>query len=313
VIRNFGLWLLVLAGMSFAAAGSDTPPHNLPATYRAPSAKTPAALVEFWLRFHETELCQDLDSVLSFHGSSLEMWCVAGDEKSFRKLQQMAAPLHSAGEITIYPTRPPAGKKKPDEKAPPPSLWNNEELLGAVQNIAVWSLPAGSSPLSAGAGGPGEVVKQRLIMYADRLLEWSGKIKRYGPEIPELARLGVEPGLSPAQRKRSLTLCLAHAQAIDKNAARLVENITPAIPKSNRRADIADKAAKAPIPDSYVEIADGIANLSAATARGVRDFLYPREHTVEVGDLRDPELLESLRTLRDWISRLQKTATQKLR
>jgi hypothetical protein len=312
LIRNFWLWLWVHS-VTFAAATPGAPLQDLSASAHMPSAQTPSALVEFWLRFHETELCQELDSVFSFHGASLEIWCVVGDEKSYRKLLEMAAPLRPACDVTIYPTRQPAGKKKPIEKAPPPSLWNNEELMGTVQNITPWILPSGSSPQSTGGGGSDDVLKQRLIMYADRLQEWSGKIRRYGPELPQLARLGTAPELSEAQRKRSLALCLAHSQSVDKNAARLIDNIIPAIPKSNRRADSADKTAKTPIPVSVLEIARGIANLSAISSRGVRSFLYPKEHTVELGDLRDPGLLESLRSLREWISGLQKAAVPKPR
>jgi hypothetical protein len=306
----------ILAGLrlcSAPAVASASPGgsgQDLAASGSVPSAQTPVGLREFWLRFHETGLCQELDTVFSFQGKGLEIWCVADDEKNYRKLKDLAAASEASRSITVYATRSPAGKKKPDLPSPPPSLWNNEELVGAIQHTPVWSLPGGSAAEGSSGNGRVDVVKQRLIIYAERLLDWSGKLRRSGAELPALVRLGMAPELPPAQRRRVLALCHAHAQEANKNASRLSDNMSPAIPKSGKRPDAVEKQAAPKMPDSPGDLAGEIERISARVARGVHRFLYPREHTVELGDLREPELLESLKTLRETIPAFQKSLSR---
>ncbi len=277
----------------------------------APTEKTPGPLRELWLRFHESELCQDLDAVFVFHPHGLEVWCRVEDEKSFQKFSAMAEPLKKAYKIELYATRP-AGKKQQEQAEPPPSLWGNSELLryigdpeSRVSSVATFT------PAEPGEGAEPPrhlVVRQRLLIFAEQVSEWNKKMRRYGMDLPALAREGFGKDTPPDFRKRAASVCLAHARGVDRYSARLVENLTQALPKGTKRDDAAESPKKIVKSNVPMEIASQLRNASAAVARRVSRFLHPQEHTVELSDLREPSLLESLRSLHTMVSGLQEAA-----
>jgi len=278
----------------------------------APTGKTPGPLRELWLRFHESELCQDLDAVFVFHPRGLEVWCRVEDEKSFQKFSAMAEPLKKAYQIELYATRP-SGKKQQDQAEPPPSLWGNSELLryigdpeSRVSSVATFT-PADSGD---GATPPPHhlVVRQRLLIFAEQVSEWNKKMRRYGMDLPALAREGFGTDTPPDFKKRAASVCLAHARGVDRYSARLVENLTQALPRGTRREDAAENPKKIVKSNVPMEIAFQLRNASASVARRVSRFLHPQEHTVELSDLREPSLLESLRSLHAMVSGLQDAA-----
>jgi hypothetical protein len=269
----------------------------------------PVALRDLWLRFHEKELCQDLDAVFNFYPKGMEVWCLVEDERGYQRFSDMIAPLKSSFEIAVYATRPAAEKKPDDEKEPPPSLWNNTELQSSLEITS-------RDLLSPGQGGRSELseltrqsfAKQRLIMWAAQMLGWRKKVQRYAADLPELARLGFGAGAAKEMRSHALAVCLSHAQALDKNLAHIMEGMAQALPKPEKGTRRPSEAAKPRMPSSPVDLAAQASAESLSLARRVYRFIYPQEHTVGVSDLKDPALLESLRELRKMLTELQRFA-----
>jgi hypothetical protein len=274
-------------------------------------ASPPRPLVDFWLRFHEVEICQDIDAVFVFHDNGMEVWCQVEDERSYQKLAEMVLPLQASFQIDIYATRPAAKKKQPEDKDPPPSLWNNAELLGYLKDPAGWgrddamALPGGDDRLRRN-----DTLKQRLFLYAAQLQDWRRRLMRYGADVPALAQAGFGEGYASDTKLRAAGICLAHLQALDKYAGRLADSLAEALPKHAKQVDEAAKAPRSRAKGTPAEIALQLSTGSRVLSSRVYAFLRPQQHTVQIGDLREPSLLESLRSLRELVSDFQKAAAQ---
>jgi hypothetical protein len=282
------------------AADSEPPFENI----------GPVALRSLWLRFHERELCQDLDAVFSFYPKGLEVWCLVEDERSFQRFLEMAAPLKASFEIAVYATRRAAEKKSDEDKEPPPSLWNNAELKSSLEL-------EGQDPFFPQQRARGEtaenahqsLVKQRLLMWSAQILGWRKKVQRYATDLPELARLGFGSGAAKEMRSQASAVCLAHAQGLDKNLARILEGMAQALPKPEKGSRRPSEITRLRIPSSPQDLAALASAESLALARRVYRFIYPQEYTVGVEDLKDPALLESMRELRKALAEFQKIAS----
>ena len=263
-----------------------------------PLRDTAPDLRDFWLRFHEADLCQALEAVFVFHPTGVEIWCVVEDERSFEKLNELLAPLRSRYQIAAYPTRLQPEKKSLEDRNPPPSLWNNGELRTYL-----------SDPFASAMNAPGEpnsrvhalsviqvdVLKQRMIMFAEETLDWDRRLKRYAADLPALTQMATDSSLSPETRARASSICLAHAQAVDRLASHLNDNLSEAFPRGSRRPKspaAEDKADERKLPP--VESAQELANSALAVAKRVYRFIHPQRHTVGLVDLREPSLLEEL-------------------
>jgi hypothetical protein len=272
-------------------------------------SRGPAALRDLWLRFHEKELCLDLDTVFSFNPKGLEVWCLVEEERSYQKFSEMIAPLKSSYEIAVYTTRRTADKKSEEEKEPPPSLWNNTELKSNLEL-------SGQDPFffqqrarsESAESAHQSVTKQRLIMWASQILGWRKRVQRYAADLPELARLGYGPGSAKEVRSHASAVCLSHAQGLDKNLTRIMDGLAQALPKPEKGSRRPPEPAGLRIPSSPVDIAALATSESLALAKRVYHFIYPQDFTVGVEDLKAPALLESMRELKRALAEFQKTA-----
>lgn len=267
-------------------------------------ASIPRALRDLWLRFHEKDLCQDLDSVFVFHQKGLEVWCRVEDEKSYQRFSELIEPLRPAFEIDVYATRPTSEKKFKDDDDPPPSLWNNDELQIYLQDTTR-NLPNPEPPDTTAQISRRMALKQRLVLWAAQILGWNKKLRRYAADLPDLARLGYEAG-APDIKAHAAAVCLAHAQALERNAARLVDSLTQALPrpeKASRRPAKTDLSHRSSTP---VELATLATAQSQEVANRIYRFIYPQDYTVGLTDLKEPDLLESLHDLRTVLSDLQR-------
>ena len=269
----------------------------------------PKALRDMWLRFHEKELCLDLDTVFTFYPKGLEVWCLVEDERSYQKFSEMIAPLKASYDITVYTTRRAADKKSEEEKEPPPSLWNNAELKNNLEL-------SGQDPFfsqqraraESAESAHQQSTKQRLVMWASQILGWRKKVQRYAADLPELARLGFGPRSIKEMRSHAAAVCLSHAQGLDRNLARIMDGLTQALPRPEKGSRRPQEAAGLNIPSSALDIAVQASAESLAVARRVYRFIYPQDFTVGVEDLKAPALLESVRDLRRAIAEFQRTA-----
>jgi len=267
------------------------------------ASRPPQELRGAWLRFHELELCQSVDAVFVFDAKGVEVWSLIEDEKSYQRLVELFEPLRGSFEVTFYAHRPPPPPKKgPDDKDPPPGIWNNAELREYLQDPFLRGGAAASGlsvrPPKGEGSDPDMFLKQRMIMFADQTLDWGKKMKRYAADLPELARIGADRSAPQEMRSRAAAVAAAHAQGVDRYAERLTENMTHALPKSTRRFRPRDgdapSAALAPPEDGAFQLAGAARSI----ARRVQRFVHPMNHTVGLVDLREPSLLDSLRTLR---------------
>src|SRR6266536_826614 len=206
--------------------------------------EVPRALREVWLRFDETELCQEVDAVFNLRKDTMVVWCRVEDEKSYGKFLELIEPLRASYTVAVYVTRLSPEKKSPEDKDPPPSLWNNAEIREYLQD------PFQRNPGSAGGftvrPPPGEhdsefFLKQRIMMFAEQTLEWERKMNRYASDLPELAEAAFGSSAEPALSSRAAATCLAHAQGVEKQAERLADNLARALPKAGKRSRASER------------------------------------------------------------------------
>ncbi len=271
---------------------------------------TARELRDVWLRFHEAELCQGLDAVFRFREKGVEVWCLVEDEKAYQRFMEMVEPLQGNYTVDLYVTRTAAEKKSPEDRDPPPSLWNNAEIREYLQDP--FQKDTGASGLNVrpppGSEPNSELfLKQRIMMFAEQTLECDNRMRKYAADLPALAEAGFAPSSDPDLKARAAAVCLAHAQALDKQAERLMDNLTHALPKSSKRfrsAEQLDKSRRAGPPE---ESALQVSNAARSIARRVYRFIHPMQHTVGLVDLREPSLIESLKTLRKMVADFQRS------
>ncbi|MDI9611816.1 MAG: hypothetical protein QM330_01970 [Acidobacteriota bacterium] len=268
-----------------------------------PDRETHPKLVEAWLRFHRDELCQKLDSVFVFDGAGVEIWCVVESRRHYERLQRLFEPLRGAFRVDLYPTWPtPDWKKKMED--PPPSLCENRELRAYLEDPFLRFERTMENFAGRGAiFPPDEVLKRRLLAYAEQLLGWSERIRRYGSDLPGLVSVAADPERSPHLRKTAGSVCRAHARNLAKTVRRMKKELAYAIPRAGREP--VDAASRAPRGGDAGEGGEAVARAAGEVFRGVKRFLYPERHTVAVDDLRSPGLLESLGDLEEAAARLE--------
>lgn len=266
-----------------------------------PPSSAPGEIQDAWLRFHEMELCQALDTYFVFHENGFEVWCRIEDERAFQRFSELVAPLRARYRVTIYATRPPAEKKTSEEKGPPPSLWTNSELRAYLQDPFSRGIPNVAEmprPPSRPGSDPEYMLKQRMIMFADQTIDWAKRVRRYGGDLPALADAAFDEGRPGALRGRARAACLAHAQAMARYAEKLIENLSLALPKGSRKStdgqDVKKPESAASTPrDASCELAASAASVAGRVYR----FIHPIHYTVELSDLREPSLIESIKKL----------------
>ena len=270
-----------------AAAGSSFPNGEVPYTLR-----------DFWLCFHELELCLEMNVTFAFYGDRMEVWCQPDGEKAFQRFTAMLEPLRFSNSIELHVAEGPRSRGPLDDDDPPPSLWNNAELRQYYQGgPTLASVAAGVE--RAGEVEPGIVLKQRLIMFAEETFNGIRKMRHYGEDLPALAAAAFDPSAATDTKSRAAAICLLHAEALDKLAERMNRNMTIALPRTSKNSRSSPdsetaKKEKLPLKDRAV----AISSASKKIARRIYLFIEPQDFGVHLSDLKDPDLLESLKNLR---------------
>ena len=299
--RFLSLCLLCLA-ITPAAISTDSPAG-------VPDHSTPPEMVQAWLRFHGSELCQELDAEFEFSPAGMEVRSVVEDERSYQKLEELLNPLRNSYDIDLQPEHPPEKEEsdREKEKDPPPSLWENYELrsfLGDPFARARESVDFEERPHLSVPPPADELLKQRLLLYASQTLDWSRKMERYAKDLPALTRVAVDPGVAPALRSQANAICRSHLQNLDRYIGKLHGHLEPAFPHSNEKKKSTDMPA--PVAKTAVDRADRIADYARIVARRVYHFIRPVHYTVGLGELRLPGLLDSLKILQKMDSEYRK-------
>jgi hypothetical protein len=277
-----------------AAEASD----NVVSSFNIPNHETPKELVQAWLRFHEADLCQGLDTTFIFTRNGMIVRSLVEDEKSYQKLEELLLPLQSSYAIAVDAIRPPEDTKSDDEKEPPASLWENHALrsfLGdPVERIRERPGFEDNPELAPPVADP--AVKPRLMLFAERTLTWARKMELYAKDFPALTRIALDPTLLPGMRSRAIAICIAHAQSMEKYIAKLIANLEPAFPRLEKKENSARPEQSVTLK-TPVDRADHLSELATTVANRVHQFIYPEHYSVGLDELRQPALIESLRNL----------------
>ena len=289
-----------------------TPATSSDSVKGTPDRNTPADLASAWLRFHEADLCQGLDAEFMVTGSGVEVSGVIQDQRSYERLEEMLQPLRNSRKVEIHLT-PPEEEKMPDEKRDPPaSLWENYELRSFLGDPSARARerPDFEEQSQVFVPPPDDLLKQRLYIYAEQTLAWNRRIERYAKDLPALTRVALDPGMPRAFRLRASAVCRAHAQNMERIIGKLNANLEPAFPHSSKQERGAGPQ-KPEVPQgSTVERADQIAEYAQSVALRVYQFIHPEHYTVGLDELRQPSLLESLRTLQKMDSEFQRALAE---
>lgn len=300
----FIAWVTCFAGMAIDAPDIDDWPFSVP------NHNTPQKLWEAWLSFHETDLCQEVDALFVFNRSGMEVWSRIEKDKNQRKFLRLFESLRNSYQVELYTTRTPAQNKEYDEKDPPPSLWQNYELrsnLGERTSLVISRLTLEERnqldpPLVDSS------LRQRLMLYAEQTLNWNKRMEQYALDLTALARVAFDPGVPPEQKSRAIAVCADHAQNLEKYAGKLAANLAQALPMSEKKKSSLSRPEKADNADrDPLERAKQISAVAHEVSRRVYRFIHPEHYTVELDELRNPSLPESLWELRGMVSDFEKS------
>jgi hypothetical protein len=136
-------------------------------------------------------------------------------------------------------------------------------------------------------------------------------MNRCAGDLPALADAAFNSAMPQEIRSRAAAICLAHSQAVDRYAERLGVSLTQALPKGTKKSANATEqkkaAAVASLPrDAAIQVADS----AQSVARRIYRFIHPTHFTVGLLDLREPDLLESLKSLRKLVAGFQRTVSR---
>jgi hypothetical protein len=307
-LRLLILSAIYLAGMTGSLVCLSGSPEYLPGN------GTPQKLQEAWLRFHESDLCQEVDAVFVFSKNGMEAWSRIENEKNSQKYQELFGFPGDAVQVELYTTRPAAKKKSDDADDPPPSLCQNLELRANLGD-PVAHLKARldiQNPASMETDSPDLLLKQRLLVFAERTLDWNRKMEKYASELPSLARFALDPAVTPELRARSMQICAEHTRNLEKQIGKLATNLALAFPKPSNK----DRASSPPEVSDVASknLPDGAEKVSAEThevAMRVNDFIHPQGFAIKLDELRHPSLLDSLKMLRKMVLDFQKAIAKK--
>ena len=272
-----------------------------------PHKGTPRKLQEAWLRFHEAGLCQEVDAAFVFDESGVKVWSRIESDKSYLKFQALFAPLRKLYPVELYINLPRKEKEEENGDNPPPSLCQNYELRSNLGDRAAQLSVYAEEQDTINASQPDELMKLRLLVYAEQTLSRNRKMEHYALDLFVLARAAFDSGLPLDIRSKALAICLAHAKNLEKNIGKLTSGLAQAIPRSAKGESGSAQPAADPYAENELlpEKAEQIYAYAQSIARRVHRFIYPEYYTIELEELRYPSLLESLRTLQRMVMKFQ--------
>jgi hypothetical protein len=296
----FSLGLLIMGNPSRSPAQVGTADKTASGLRGAPLRDVAAPLCDVWLRFHEADLCLGLDTVFVFQPKGMEIWCRVEDEKSYQALAALIKPLQHTYRIELYTTRPYREKRPftPEDNDPLPSLSDNTELRLYMRDPFLRSQSVDGVESLRIRDTLDPETRRRLKVFGDQILEWEQKMERLASDLPSLAEATYGTNLPPSIQARARAVCLEHARDVGKYAGRLAEDLSHAFPRGAGRTPPPGPSTDAHgIPLSPLDSALVISTQAQELAQRVMHFLYPRTHTVNLSDLRQPSLLDALKEL----------------
>jgi hypothetical protein len=299
--------LLIMANAARSSSQSNQAPAPGRSFVSVPLRDVPAPLRDVWLRFHESELCLNLDTVFVFLPKGMEIWCRVKDERSYQELVSMVEPLRSAYRIELYATRPDRDKKPSTSGTADtlPSLWNNSELRMYMRDpFSIRYYPIFDDPNGTRASDPSDAeLRRRLSLFGDQVLDWARKMERLASDLPALGNAAYGTDAPVDTRMHARAVCQDHAREVGKDASRLLESLSHALPRGkNPTSPSQPQYAPAEAAHSPYDRVMLISNQAVDLAQRVVRFLYPQTHTVNLADLRESSLVDALKALQKTVS-----------
>jgi hypothetical protein len=313
-MRSFAVSIILLSAVTLGTM--PVPISCADGTFQSGGLlEAPQAIAEAWLRFHETDLCQEMDAVFVFNKRGVEIWCRFENEKEYQKLKDLFEPLRGSCRIDMYPTHPVDDKESRDDLNPPASLWENYELrsyLGdpfarAKERLRLDTFDNMDFPPED------EILKQRLLAYAEQILKWDLEMKRYASDLPALTRLALDPATTPVLRSGAGTIGRMHAQKLKKSLDKLDKSLKHAFPRYEEKRQTSSSRGKyhevtKTLIDKAVQISVEAQNISWRIHR----FVYPKQFAIDLQELRQPGLLDAINDLGVNVSDFQKTLAKSM-
>lgn len=295
--RIFCILICVEIGLTAFPVRAVEPGGPVPPSFL--SSNAPRDITEIYLRFHEKELCGDVSALFVYDGSGLQVWSRARDGGSYGKLMKLIKPLFADYPVETYSSTLYPDKGAGSDEPLPPSLWENSELSDYLLAPLIETPLIDASDMPMFIGTPADLYRRRLRMFSEEVLASGSELERIAAELSELTRMGTDRALDPKLESLAARISMDHCRDMEKLAEKLQKSLERALPGDARTID-ADSAR--PDPDetcSIRDLADRIYESSREIFQGVRSFLYPEHHTVQLEELRRPGILVSLEELRE--------------
>ncbi|MBN2319166.1 MAG: hypothetical protein JXR49_08810 [Acidobacteria bacterium] len=292
--RILCFFLFLISGSAVQAA--ETAESNVVSVAPFPP-DVPRELVEAWLRLHDEELCLRIDTVFVSHEGIIQVWSRVEDEKRYKKLLKIMQPLSGLGKVEIFAAESVLHYES-DEDGAPPSLWENDELRTFYRAPKQQSDPEIKYEWPLGMVTKEEIFAQRMIIFSRQTIERSENLKQYAGDLPALTHIALDPALDSDLRSLAFKICRGHARGVEKQIDRLRNNLNQALPKGKEKQELQSQDLPGGGEEaSPLELAVQISEEARNIAQQVYSFIYPDSYTVELDELRNPSLLNSLMML----------------
>ncbi len=256
-------------------------------------------LLEVWLRFHEEGLCLEIDPVFVSDETSVQVWSLVEDEKSYKKFLRILRPLSQSGRLEVFAAEA-VSPEDSDENGAPASLWENDELRKFYSVPRRRSDPELSYDWPLGVVTQEDIFMQRMIIFSRQTIERGENLERLAKDLPVLTRIARDPAFDADLRLLAYEVCLEHTRSLEKQTDKLHKNLKLAIPKGKERQEVPLQDIRSSNEDaSPLELAVRISEKAQNISRQVYSFIYPDSHTVGLDELRNPGLLNSLLILQE--------------
>jgi hypothetical protein len=288
----------------------------------APNRYTPAKLKDVWLQFHEQKLCQKLETRFLFPNEKMVVLVKVEKQKDYQKLLKLLEPLQNSHLIEVHPTIADTRKKPDDIKTAPPSFESNSELIYRFHDYFMPDMsffsrsrsrttlipPSGTfrnpSPFFTWGYVPTvaesqRLFEQRITLFAQDIFKCRDKMLRYAGNLPALAHAAFDSPGTSGLSLRAKAVCGEHAEKLLNYEKKLYRNLSTALPNSLRAGQQTGSSSEAVVTaSSAFDLAVSINEQAEDLSDSVYQFVYPKNHTVSVGDLRNPRLAQTMEKIR---------------
>ena len=276
--------------------GAHASLENLDSLGNAPNIQTPQALKNVWLRFHKDNLCQKLDAAFVFEKNRLRVFLNVESPGQERELLKRLKPLQNSYLIELVPVRIQAQDGPPYVLNTPPSFWVNSRLVEKIQTSLMMDTPIFAEGLLSSPITLPEPIRmqQRMLEFSRKTFEYTLKVRRLAAHLSLLARAAYDPDAPADFRRQALEVCRKHARDLEKYAKKLSSNLDEALPEPSPEFNI---TATTGTGNNPVDEAFHLSSEAQNTSALIYNFMYPKNFTVDLSNLRNPPLIRSMKKL----------------